>query len=123
MKRSAILRRSPLQPGKRLATRVRLRQVNHKRLKKRRATQFGPQAAWCRRAPCCGCGWIPGKVDNDPSHVKTRGAGGLDRDTVPMCRKCHDRMGQIGVLSWQREVGVSLAAVLLVLRRRFYPDD
>ena len=37
--------------------------------------------------PCLGCGR---PLYNDPHHLKTRGAGGGDRDNmVPLCRVCH----------------------------------
>ena len=50
---------------------------------------------WIRKNYChlCGkCDWIDeyGDPRVDPSHLKTRGAGGQDIDnTVPMCRACH----------------------------------
>lgn len=57
------------------------------RLLKRRKEQFGPQADLCRQLPCCACG---AKPPSEPDHVRSRGAGGTDEDTVPMCRTCHD---------------------------------
>lgn len=67
--------------------RTRLRARNPERMAKRRADAFGPQAELCRALRCCVCGFPP---PSDPEHVRTRGAGGKDRDTVPLCRSCHD---------------------------------
>lgn len=69
--------------------RTRLKRRNAARIQKLRAKQEGPQTALCRALPCCACGAPP---PSDPHHVRSRGAGGLDCDTVPLCRLCH---GQI----------------------------
>ena len=60
--------------------------MNRERKARLQAEQFGAQAALCRMLPCCVCGAPP---PSDPEHVRTRGAGGKDKDTAPMCRRCH----------------------------------
>jgi hypothetical protein len=74
----------------------RLRPRNPERARKRQLEAFGPQAALCRRLPCCVCGDSP----CDPHHLKSRGAGGTDRDTVPLCRTHHDMAHQMGAVTF-----------------------
>lgn len=81
--------------GGRIERRTRLKPVNEARLAARRARQFGPQAELCRKLPCCACKAPP---PSDPEHVRTRGAGGLDADTIPLCRSCHELRHQHGPL-------------------------
>lgn len=81
---------------------------NNARLKKRRAAQFGEQAAVSRVLPCCVC--MPGlfaagnlaetieraREDgvrrSDPHHTLSRGAGGVDEHCVPLCRRHHNEL-------------------------------
>lgn len=67
--------------------------------------RFGPQAALCRTEPCAGCGAPP---PCDPDHVVTRGAGGLDEDTVPLCRTCHIERHALGWLTFQQRATARL---------------
>ena len=73
--------------------RTRLRRRNAARIDARRKTQFGVQADLCRQLRCCECF---ARAPSDPEHVRTRGAGGKDRDTVPLCRTCHQLRHQHG---------------------------
>lgn len=98
-----------------------LPKVNRARLKKRRATQFGPQAKACRLLPCCVCTsravfWHAVKVlaanpdadwprVSDPHHEKTRGAGGLDEHTIPLCRDHHIERGAATREDFERRHG------------------
>lgn len=52
----------------------------------RRALQFGRQSRIARELCCCACGARP---PSHPHHVRSRGAGGLDKDVVPLCWLCH----------------------------------
>lgn len=55
---------------------------------------FGPQADCCRRLPCAACGKAPTKEQpSDPHHEPPRSLGGTDKDTVPLCRACHELRG------------------------------
>lgn len=113
-------RRKPLE------RRTKLRPQNPKRLKARRAIQFGRQAELCRLLPCCACGFPP---PSQPAHVRSRGAGGKDEDTVPLCgtgmygnssrylrEGCHDKQHREGVLTFGARVGVDLAERAAAIR-------
>lgn len=103
MKRSAYLnRKTPL------------RAVNPERLAARREKQFGPQSALCKALPCLveGC---TSEGPSDPAHVRSRGAGGLDSDTVPLCRTHHDEQHRIGVASFCERYGVELDAAAALI--------
>ena len=64
-----------------------LRKVNPERLARLRAKQFGgPYRDLIISLPCCACGAPP---PSEPSHVRTRGAGGEASDQTPLCRFCH----------------------------------
>lgn len=67
--------------------------------------RFGPQAALCRTEPCAGCGAPP---PCDPDHVITRGAGGLDEDTAPLCRVCHIERHALGVSTFEARASARL---------------
>jgi hypothetical protein len=58
-----------------------------------------------RQMPCIVCG-APGP--SDPSHIKSRGAGGGDTEhnCVPMCRDCHCEWGRKG---WYTFLGQHIA--------------
>lgn len=88
MKRTALARRTPLRP------------VNSKRRAKLRAEQFGPLARWLVGMPCC----VPGclRYSGPPHHVKTRGAGGAERDQVPICQEHHEDIHSLGKTSFER---------------------
>lgn len=42
----------------------------------------------------------------DPDHIVTRGAGGGDEQTWPLCRRAHDLRGTMGIEEFQRRFGV-----------------
>lgn len=70
--------------------------------KKREANEaeiFGPQAEACRMLSCCACGKPP---PSDPHHEPTVARGGLDHDTTPLCRTCHDDAQPNGRKFWRR---------------------
>lgn len=69
-----------------IARRTRLRPVNPSRKAKLYARNFGEWADVIRGLPCVTCGVGP---PSDPSHTRTRGAGGDLKTIVPMCRACH----------------------------------
>jgi hypothetical protein len=82
-----VVKRTPLRRGAPMRRRSRLRSRNPERAAARREVAFGAQAALCRELACSACGL---RVPTEPDHVRTRGAGGRDEDTVPLCRTCHD---------------------------------
>ena len=105
--RAPLARGSGLARTSKLEQRARVAPVNKARLAKRRAQQFGDQAQLCRESSCCACGAPP---PSDPAHVVSRGAGGKDSDTVPLCRSCHDLQHSAGIKSFQAERGLDLKA-------------
>jgi hypothetical protein len=74
--------RKPAKPRKRIPAQ------NRKRSAQQRLYDFGPQAEWMRDLPCATCGARP---PSEPSHVKTRNAGGTRDDMIPQCTDCHER--------------------------------
>ena len=128
MKRSGPLRRtSKLRRGRPLA------RVNEKRAAERRARDFGEQAQLCRRLPCCVCAphtfrlWLsleempagtpmPWPTHCDPHHEPSRGAGGADRDTVPLCRKHHTERHTMPLADFEAKYRVDLRAIAAELR-------
>lgn len=84
-KREPIGQQGTLKVYKRLAPR------NEERHAHQHAQQFGEQAEACRAMPCAACGWTSGPGQRcDPHHEPPVSLGGLDADTVPLCRPCHD---------------------------------
>jgi hypothetical protein len=111
-----------------------MKRKNTERAAKRRAEAFGEQAELCRMMPCCVChAQVFGRdispavsaraaIDlpalsrcanwgSDPHHVPTRGAGGVDKDTVPLCREHHREWHDIGEKSFDAKYGVPLRGV------------
>lgn len=109
MKRSA-----PLRSTTRLARRTPMRRVNPKRLRARRAECFGVQAQLCRESRCCVCGAWPVHAHHEPS----RGAGGTDKDTVPLCPTCHDERHRWGRAAFEHTYDVDLKAIAAELAEK-----
>ncbi len=107
----SLVRRSPLRGSSALRRsapivwRRPVRVRNPERLERRRAWQFGPKADWIRELDCATCG---ASAPSDPSHVRSRGAGGTAADLIPQCRACHQRMHETGRWTFEEEVGVDL---------------
>lgn len=109
LKRNAPLdRHGPLKQHAISLRRSMLPLINRERKAKRLAEQFGPQAQRCRELPCCICFAPP---PSDPAHVRSRGAGGRDRENVvPLCRSHHCEQHQVGILTFQKRHGIDLQA-------------
>lgn len=110
--------------GSSLTTYAKLTPVNRERRDERHDVAYGPQAAACRLLRvCCACGKVG---DTDPHHVTSRGAGGDDSCTVPLCRRCHTRVHAAGQVTFWREVGIDPADVILGIQawmQAGYPMD
>jgi hypothetical protein len=92
-------------PGSTLRTYATLKQVNRERVAETRAKAFGAQAQACRDIGICGCCGREGYTI--PHHHTSRGAGGEDRDTLPLLQDpCHLRLHQRGSLTFWSEAGV-----------------
>lgn len=113
-----LQRRTPLRAKRPIGRRTRLRPVNQRRRAERQAAAFGEQAERCRCAPCLVCKAIP----SDPHHEPTRARGGLDPDTVPLCRACHERRHRIGKAAFERRHDVDLLAEAHRMRTTETPD-
>lgn len=62
-----------------------------------------------RDLPCSTCTRRP---PSEPSHVKTRGAGGKRQDLAPQCSECHRELHDVGVDTFQaRRRGCDLVAL------------
>lgn len=123
MKRSAPL---PRHAGILRTTELRrtttLPKVNRQRLAKRHARQFGAQAKLCRTLRCACCEQLrrPQSGRTVAAHLRSRGAGGLDEDTVPLCFfGCHPRLDdrEGSPEAFLAATGVDLVAVRDRLRR------
>jgi hypothetical protein len=105
---------------------------NARRLAKRRAEEFGEQANVCRGLPCCACGpslygpdllalaFMSETPISDAHHAVTRGAGGKDADTVPLCPGPGGHHALLDSPGWsqkrlEQEVGISFATVAVRL--------
>ena len=117
MRRTAIKRKTALArstPPKRGARRLKPRS-NRASAKARRAAQEGPQWRLCHSLPCCACGLHePGAVHGH--HEITRARGGLDRDTLPLCYRCHERRHRMGARAFWASCSRDPTAILADLR-------
>lgn len=128
MKRSGPLKRktrlkstSQLARGGGLKRTTRVKATNPKRLAKRRAEAFGPQAELCRTLPCLICNRA---APSDPDHVRSRGASGKDRaNVVPLCRDCHMRRHGKGIRWMEEHYSVNFKEAAEELALEAYPDD
>lgn len=110
------MKRRPLRPGtiplvrrSRLKATVRLKPENPARKARLRAEQFGPEAEWLRDLPCSTCPRMP---PSEPSHVKTRKAGGKRWHQVPQCSACHGEFHSAGRRTFEASrPGIDLLAL------------
>lgn len=82
--------------------------ANKPRLEKRRAESFGPCSRAARRGSCAvpGCKSPP---PQEPAHVRSRGAGGLDwKNVIGLCRKHHREQHDTGVATFAARYRISL---------------
>lgn len=130
MKRTPIQRKTPLlpRPGKHQAKRKPIKKRNQARYAKLHAEQFGEQAALCRVLPCLACvgrrfeqelyepsvWWLGGAVC-EAHHEPPRSCGGIDKDTVPLCRKHHHERHQHGLSAFEARYGLDVRAIAAVL--------
>ena len=100
----AIVKAKHVRASKGQKKRTAVNKKNSPRLEERRAEEFGPQAQACRDIGICCCCGTEGPTD--PHHLKTRGAGGKDRDTIPLARACHRRLHATGPLRFWQEAAI-----------------
>lgn len=70
---------------------------------------------WVGNLPCCICRRRPTNGKNDAHHTKTVGAGGTERDLIPLCRLHHSQFHQMGRWSFQAWAGFDLAELAAAL--------
>lgn len=114
MKRSKPLHRStPLHRSRGINRR------NPKRLRRLREAAFGEQAARCEKSRCPAC--LTGRLDESVGgrivahHEHSRGAGGKDDATVPLCWSHHALRHSRGPSFWTI-VGVDISELLAFMR-------
>lgn len=92
---------APAKPRFGRGPRARIQPVNRERKARVGATAFSDQSRLVRTLPCCSCGKRP---PSDPAHERSRGAGGKDRDCVPLCggvHGCHRRQHDQGIQTFE----------------------
>jgi hypothetical protein len=106
-----------------LRRKIRLKPVNPKRAKARKARDFGPYADWIRQRVCIveGSVWhhyqvyqrVPGPAYwTEAAHVRSRGAGGrAEGNLVPLCVMHHREQHEDGIQSFQARYGLDLRAI------------
>lgn len=104
---------------------VMLRRTNPERRAAALARDFGDQAARCRAAPCCVCERhrITQHGPTVPHHDPSRGAGGTDRDTMPLCNYHHRMVHRIGRTTFWRHYDMDPRAVVERMRNPIPTTD
>lgn len=106
-------RSSPLKRAKPLRARKPMKKVNRARKARLSESQYGTPEfrEWLHAQPCVVSGFSPsfsGLGPIEQAHVKSRGAGGTWRDTVPLRRALHQELHIIGQDSFEEKYGVNL---------------
>ncbi len=120
MRRSSLKRKTPLTAVGKLARSAmrrgkEMRRRNVARAAKRHALCFGPQAELCRSSPCVACGWVGA---SDPHHEPPRSRGGVDQDTVALCRRCHEMRHTLGRAAFEMRTGIDLSSCVRAMRAK-----
>ena len=102
----ALERRTPLERGPGPKARTPVKTVNRKRIKTRRAVQFGVDGyrEHCIASPCL----VTGTTPCDPAHIlTTRAAGGGPEHMGPLSRNVHTAYDSMGEDAFHRRYGVT----------------
>ena len=78
--------------------------------------------------PCCVTGMIivnetTGKVESDPHHTTSRGAGGSDLSCVPLLHKLHQESHLIGQETFQKKYDINFNEVRLKLLEKWIEEE
>jgi hypothetical protein len=97
-----------------------VKKVNRDRRAMAHERDFSIQARLCRFSQCavprCTANPLTAKID--PDHATTRGAGGHDEDTWPLCSRHHGERHRIGLSSFELRHNVSAEVVVGRMRER-----
>lgn len=107
----------PTRAGKaarRLQARAPMAKRNEERHAERQAVRFGPQAEACRRLPCVSCGHVP--APDHPNDAHHEPPDSTDRETVPLCRACHQRRHNVGEVTFWTDLQLHPADVQEAVR-------
>ena len=113
------MKRTPLRRGGPLKRKKPMNKVNPKRRQKERTRAYGSprRREWVSQQPC----WICKQTPSENAHVKKVGdpASGMGRKDdadhiVPLCRKHHQELHQLGQQRFDKQYGTDLdfAAIL-----------
>lgn len=81
---------------------------NRARRKRVHEETFSDQARLCRLLPCA----VPGcSQPSEPAHVRSRGAGGKDKDVCNLCHKHHRLSHDMGIRSFEAKFNLNLEVV------------
>lgn len=122
MKRTPLVRRTPLRAKTEIKRSGRIRPFNPERKAKQFDRNFGARAEAVREMEC-----IVGhdcQGDIVAAHVKARGMGGCNgsrRDIVPMCWSHHELQGTMGIVSFQIRFKINMPSIARVIASKL--DD
>jgi hypothetical protein len=117
MNRTPMKRRVPLDAKAGLKRKAKLRKMGA-RSRARHKLVFGPQAKLCHDMPCCVCLEIGVKQRSrtEAHHEPPRSRGGIDTDTLPLCRDHHRRRHDKGAKTFWAEARIDPGVVTAYMR-------
>ena len=70
--------------------------------------------------PCCACGQLrTDYIHVVAHHFKTKGSGGADLETVPLCTACHHDVHFVGRKTFEQKNGIDFVSIQLKLLEEF----
>jgi hypothetical protein len=102
-------RRKPLTARKALDRGKPIKPSNPKRKAKRFALAYGSdeRVRWIQSLPCVACGARP----SEAAHIRSKAAGGLWADVLPLCRSCHRAQHSEGIRTFQARRSLDLRTI------------
>ena len=79
---------------------------------------------YVKQQPCCVTGMIivnqdSGKIESDPHHTTSKGAGGSDLSCVPLLHELHQECHTIGKETFQKKYSVDFEFIQLALIKKW----
>ena len=119
MKKTRLIRRTPMPRATKPMKRTRLAPVNRKRKARRfEAAYHSPGfIAWVHSLACA----VPGcaRTDIHAAHVVSRARGGTWQDVAPLCGSHHDDQHRLGVGLFNQKYGIDLAGIAAAVALRW----